>query len=243
MDLICCSGVSPSDHTADEHPITDHFLLSFNVRLPLSVTKLPRLVSFRNIKDINLISLSSSTHSLMDTHHLTTLEELVSHYNTGLHSILNSLAPLKTRSVSFSRSGPWFTPELRLMKAKGRQLERLHRKTGQIVHKDIYKNHMLHYKDGISQTKSNCYTGIICSNEGNTKALFSLYNNITQAPDSLPSPLCSTAFCKSLMSFFDEKILKIHQHLSSQPTPGIPHCFSSFQLPTTSEISDFHPQV
>jgi hypothetical protein len=43
-------------------------------------------------------------------------------------NILNSLAPLKNRSVSFSVSAPWFNPYLRLMKAKGRQLERLHKK-------------------------------------------------------------------------------------------------------------------
>uniref|UniRef100_A0A671W446 Reverse transcriptase domain-containing protein n=1 Tax=Sparus aurata TaxID=8175 RepID=A0A671W446_SPAAU len=245
LDLICCSGVSPSHLTAVELPITDHFLLSFNVKLSLSTTKLPRLISFRNIKDINLDSLSSSIDSLMATQNSLTLEQLVSHYNTGLQQILISLAPLKTRSVSFSLSAPWFTPELRLMKAKGRQLERLYRKTGLHIHKDIYKNHMLHYKNCITQTKSNYYTAIICSNKGNTKSLFSLYKNITQAPESLPSHLCSTAFCNSIMSFLSQKIQMIHQHLSSQTTlnviselPPPTHFFSCFQLPTSAEISD-----
>ncbi|XP_014864104.1 PREDICTED: uncharacterized protein LOC106930827 [Poecilia mexicana] len=248
LDLVCYSGVSPSDCKADELAITDHFLLSFHICLPLSISKLSRLISFRNIKDINLNSLSSSVNSLIDniysTLNSTALDDLVSYYNTGLHSILNSLAPLKTRSVSFARSAPWFTPELRLMKAKGRQLDRLYRKTGLAVHKDTYKNYILHYKDCITQAKSLYYTGLICSNEGSTKSIFSLYKNISRAPDSLPSYLCSTDFCNSLMSFFDSKILKIHQQLSSQPFPCSAyelsppaHSFSSFQLPTTSEIT------
>src|SRR4029434_6725585 len=53
LDLICCSGLTPSNCTADPLPITDHFLLSFNVTLRLSMTKPPRLISFRNIKAIN----------------------------------------------------------------------------------------------------------------------------------------------------------------------------------------------
>uniref|UniRef100_A0A3B1IZZ8 Reverse transcriptase domain-containing protein n=1 Tax=Astyanax mexicanus TaxID=7994 RepID=A0A3B1IZZ8_ASTMX len=46
------------------------------------------------------------------------------------------------------------------------------------------------------------------------------------------------------MSYFNEKILNIHKHLTSQPTLGIfpelspPVFFSSFQLPSISEISD-----
>ncbi len=99
-------------------------------------------------------------------------------------SFVWSLAPLKTRSVSFSLSAPWFTSELRLMKAKGRQVERLYRKTGFVVHKDMHKNHVLHYRDCIAQTKSNYYCGIICSNKGNPKPLFSLLNNIIRPPAS-----------------------------------------------------------
>ena len=202
LDLISCSGVAPLDITTDELPISDYYLLSFTIKLSLSITKLPHLISFRNIKNINLDSLSSSINSLIATFNLSTPEELVSHINAGLHSILNSLAQLKTKSVSFSHSAPWFTPELRLMKAKGWQLEQLHKKTGLTVHKQIYNNHILHYKDSTAQVKSNFYSKIIRSNGGNTKALFSLIRNVTQPPDSVPSHLHSAAFCNSLMSFF-----------------------------------------
>ncbi|XP_029923297.1 uncharacterized protein LOC115370421 [Myripristis murdjan] len=231
----------------DELPITDHFLLSFTVNLTLSISKKPRLISFRNIKNINPATLTSSIHSsfLPDFHNLSTPDDLVSHYNTGLNSILNSLAPLKTRPVSFSVSAPWFTPDLRLMKAKGRQLERLHRKTGLTIHKEMYNNHILRYKDSIASTKTHYYSSIITANKGNSKSLFSLLNNITQPQDSLPPHFYTTSFCNSIMSFFTEKIKNIHKQLGSIPHLSIsadshpsPRPFSSFHLPTLSEITE-----
>ena len=245
LDLICCSGLTPSNCTADPLPITDHFLLSFNVTLRLSMTKPPRLISFRNIKAINLHTLSSTIASIPDPDYSSSPDELVLHYNTSLTSILNSLAPVKTRSVSFAHSAPWFTPELRSIKSKGRQLERLHKKTGLTVHHDMYKNHILQYKDSIASAKSTYYSSLICSNHGNSKALFSLLNKILQPPDLLPPHLYSSDTCDSLLQFFNQKVKKIHQHLS--PTPSLapsseplPYSlpFSSFYLPDPSAISD-----
>ena len=135
-------------------------------------------------------------------HNLSSPDDLVSHYNNGLNNILNSLAPLKTRSVSFSVSAPWFTPDLRLMKAKGRQLERLHRKTGLSIHKEMYKNHILHYKESIASTKTHYYSNMITASKGNSQSLFSLLNKITQPQDSPPPHLYTTSFCNSMMSFF-----------------------------------------
>lgn len=141
-DLICCSGLTPSNCLADHLPITDYLLLSFNVKIALSITKLPRLISFRNIKDISPEALSSDVNSLQNINNPSTPDELVSHYNIGLHSILNSLAHLKTQPVSFSISAPWFTLELWLMKAKGHQLKWLYRKAGLVIHKTMHKKHI-----------------------------------------------------------------------------------------------------
>ncbi|KAE8278033.1 hypothetical protein D5F01_LYC23909 [Larimichthys crocea] len=251
LDLICCSGVTPSDLTANELPITDHFLISFTVKLTLSISKQPRLISLRNIKNINPATLTACINSscLPDIQNLSTPDDLVSHYNTGLLNILNTLAPLKTRTVSFTVSAPWFTPALRLMKAKGRQLERLHRKTGLTIHKEMYKNHMSLYKDSITSTKTHYYSGIITANQGNSKTLFSLLNNITQPQDSLPSHCYTTTFCNSIMSFFTEKIKNIHQQLGSIPHLNIStdwhpptHPFPTFHLPSLSEIAELIKQ-
>ncbi|CAJ1078312.1 putative RNA-directed DNA polymerase from transposon X-element [Xyrichtys novacula] len=243
IDLICCSGLTPSNCTADTLHITDHSLLSFNTTLQLSIPK-PRIISYRNIKNINLDSLSSSITTLT-LNPTSAPDDLVIHYNNGLSNILNSLAPVKSRSVSFTRSAPWFTPHLRSMKSKNRQLERLYRKTGLTIHKDILITQLSHYKDSISHAKSQYYSGLICSNAGNTKSLFSVYNHITQPPDCFPPHMYSSDTCDSLLSFFNSKITKIHQNLgstspplpSSEPLPPL-QPFSTFLLPNPSEIAD-----
>ena len=241
LDLVCCSGVTPLDCTAAELPISDHMFISFTVNLTLSITNLPHVISFRNIKNINLNTLSTGINSLPSTDSLSSTDDLVSHYNNSLHDLFNTLAPLKSRSVSFTHSAPWYTTELRKLKAKGRQLERLCKKTGLVIHKEIYHNHILHYKDTLSTAKSTHYTNLNSSGDGNTRALFSTVNKLLRPPDSIAPHLYSTDYCNSLMSFFTTKIEKIHQQL----TPNITHIpsFSTSQplSPVYSQASHFPP--
>ncbi|KAK7895247.1 hypothetical protein WMY93_020572 [Mugilogobius chulae] len=248
LDLVCCSGLTPTQCTPHTLSFTDHLLITFNVNLSLSKLSFPRTISFRKISDINIDTLTSDINNLPSSDPHTSPDDLVAHYNNSLHTLLNTHAPLKTRSVSFSRSAPWFTPTLRQLKAKGRQLERLYNKTGLTIHKEIYNNHITLYKDTISAAKTSYYSGLIHSNQHSSKTLFSLLSNITKPPDSLPKHLHSSDFCNSLMTFFVSKITSIHQHLetgaavSGVDTPlSSPHLisfFSSFSLPSVQAISD-----
>uniref|UniRef100_A0A3P8SZ01 Uncharacterized protein n=1 Tax=Amphiprion percula TaxID=161767 RepID=A0A3P8SZ01_AMPPE len=67
-------------------------------KFTLSITKISHVIPFHNTKNINPTTLTSSIDCLLDIHNQSTPDELVSHYNTGLHDILSSLATLKTRS-------------------------------------------------------------------------------------------------------------------------------------------------
>ncbi|CAB1447219.1 unnamed protein product [Pleuronectes platessa] len=59
---------------------------------------------------------------------------LVAHYYTALTLSLESLTPLKTQTVSYTRPAPWFTAELQVMKASDPQLEWLYKRSGLTVH-------------------------------------------------------------------------------------------------------------
>ena len=246
LDLVCCSGFTPKNCSAADLPISDHKLVSFNLCLTLSKTKKPRVISFRNIKNINLADLTTGIENLSIITPQYTPDQLVELYNLGLKSLLNSLAPIKTRSVSFPHSAPWFSPHLRQLKAKGRQLERLFNSTGLTIHKQMHHAHILHYKDAISSTKSQYFADIISSSAGNTRALFSVINNSLRPPDSLPPHFYSTDHCNSIMAFFDSKISTIHQqltpHTSSHLPPFVPNPLlsvplSCFQLPSATDLT------
>lgn len=126
-------------------------------------------------------TLSSSFDTILVLDHLSTPDELVSLHNS-LNNIISCLFLMKSQSVTFSQTAPWFTPQLCALKPESRQLEWPYRKTGLNIHKEMYKTHIIHYKDLISTTKSAYYSSLIPSNEGNTKTLFSLVGNIFHPP-------------------------------------------------------------
>ena len=78
---------------------------------------MPRFISFQNIKDIDLSALSNGIDDFPSRDNLSTTDELVSYYNLELQRLLNTLAPLKTRSVSFAHlPASWFKPALRQLR-------------------------------------------------------------------------------------------------------------------------------
>ena len=72
--------------------------------------------------------------------HFSSADEAVDYYNSHLSSLLDLHAPVKTRTVTFTRSAPWFTDELCKMKAAGRVLEQRLKASDLTVHKQIYQS-------------------------------------------------------------------------------------------------------
>ncbi len=225
LDLVCCSGVTPLDCTATAIPISDHKLLSFNVNVTFSRSKQQCSMTF-HIKKINPSAFTVAITDLPHSDHLSSSDELVSFYHSELQQLLDNFAPLKTRTVSFTNSAPWFTPKLRQLKTRGRRLERLYKLTGLIVHRELYNEHVNFYKDALSAAKYDFYSHLIESGDCNVKALFSTVNRILKPPDSLPALRYSTAQCDEFMSL-SNKITAIHQQLASLANP---YCNSLYSV-------------
>ncbi|KAG7458352.1 hypothetical protein JOB18_026972, partial [Solea senegalensis] len=138
--------------------------------------------------------------------------ELVDHYNQSLSSCLNQLAPLKTKTVSFSASAPWYTPDLHQLKRKRRQLERLHKKTGLTVHADAFKHFTSTYITALNTARSNYFSQIIHSNASNPRTLFTTFAQLTKPKDNITSTF-TTNKCNNYLSFFHSKIKTIHTTL------------------------------
>lgn len=117
---------------------------------------------------------------------------------------LDNLAPVMTRTVLVSTSAPCYTVDLRLLKAQGRHLECLFSKTGVMVHKDMYADHIQVYKNALSITKTEYYANIMMSGEENI--LFSNLNSFLKPPDILPCDMYSTEHCNNFMNFLNWKI-------------------------------------
>lgn len=238
LDLICCSGIIPYNCSVFDLSISDHLLVSFCIQLTVFKVNLCRSIQFRNIKNIDVSSFSDELAIFSSKADFTDADVLVSYYNNGLTKILDDYAPVKTRTVSFIHSAPWFTPELRQLKTKGRRLERLYAKSGLTVHKQMLSEHVQLYKDALSKAKSDYYSILIGARETNSRSLFSVVKNILRPPDSLPSDMYSTTLCDNFMTFFESKIKNIHQQILASNI-GYNYCCSVFQVSPHSGLSSF----
>ncbi|KAK0152032.1 hypothetical protein N1851_006603 [Merluccius polli] len=207
LDLICCSGVVPFNLSGTELPLSDHKFLTFYVNLPVSKF---RIMSFRNIKNINITELNSLISMSISHPHHTSVTEPVDHYNSTLLTALDTLAPTKTRTVTFSRTAPWFTSELRQFKTHGRRLEHLAKKTGLTVHFQMYLDHSTSYKTALNAAKSAFYTNIIHRDGNNTRILFSTVNKQLKPKETATSALQ----CQQFLDFINYKVYSIHHHLT-----------------------------
>ena len=166
--------------------------------------------------------------------------ELVSHYNNCLASSLDALAPLKSRIVSFVHTAPWYTAALHQLKTTGRGLERLCKKTGLLIHIQLYKEHLCLYKNALTTAKSSYYSNLISSGKGNTRNLFSTVRHLLQPPTTLPTDISSDD-CNDFLNFFTSKINTIHLQLAASSTSkDDPQWLSSTShqlIPTLSNFS------
>ena len=156
--------------------VSDHKTISLELKLSHH-TKPKRQIHFRNLKSVNPDTMT------LDLHHIpsakfTSADESVDFFNRTLSSILDLHAPVETRTVTFTRTAPWFTPELRTMKAAGRVFERRAAKSELTVHKEAYQEHQKAYSKSLGKTRSQFYSNIINKNPGNSKQLFSTINQL-----------------------------------------------------------------
>ncbi|XP_063052378.1 uncharacterized protein LOC134447024, partial [Engraulis encrasicolus] len=217
LDLVCSIGTPPLHLECTDLAISDHRTILFTVNVPYRRQHCSRTITFRNIKNVSLPLLSQTleTH-LVAPDSASSVDTLVEHYNTALATSLDVVAPITTRSVSFSQPAPWFTSELRLMKQAGRQLERRHKKTGLTVHLEAYRDHVRSYKQALSTAKTQYFSTLINNQQNHPRMLFSTINRLLRPPQT-PQPSDAAELCSSFQDFFTRKVDTIHQQLLAPP--------------------------
>uniref|UniRef100_UPI003AAD8E98 uncharacterized protein n=1 Tax=Centroberyx gerrardi TaxID=166262 RepID=UPI003AAD8E98 len=220
LDLVCTSGITISNLSSTDLTISDHLAITLDIDIPTPLVKQKRSITFWNLKSINPSSLSSTLADIISDSALTpnvSPIDLVNTYNDALSS------------------------------SKGRQLERLAKRTGLTVHLDAYTLHQQQYKDALNSARSSHYSSIIQSGCNNPKLLFSTINKLLKPMDTISNSF-TTSKCNSFLSFFQTKIDTIHNQLAAssfttlsglQPNPPLlpSHSFTSFSEITETDLS------
>ena len=119
--------------------ITDHQLLLCNVHHPKPHLQKTEMIS-RAFRSIDLPSfrtdIAQGQGDLDDSLPVTDLLDI---YDTQLTTVLNKHAPSKEKSIVIRPQQPWFSDDLHQAKSEKRKAERLWRRTGLTVHREIFK--------------------------------------------------------------------------------------------------------
>ncbi|KAI2645457.1 RNA-directed DNA polymerase from mobile element jockey [Labeo rohita] len=119
LDLVITDFAPLSTPSVYDLAVSDHKVISIELFCQSPHVKPKHEICFRNLKNINIDALTISLQNLQSGNALSATES-VEFYNKTLSNILD----LQVRTVTFSRSAPWFTSDLQKMKAAGRAFER-----------------------------------------------------------------------------------------------------------------------
>jgi len=78
-------------------------------------------------------------------------------------------------TMCLDNSSPCYTPNLCHLKAFGHRLERLCKRTGLEVHKQMYSEYLVSYKAEFTRAKSYLYANIVANGQSNTRTFFQYY--------------------------------------------------------------------
>lgn len=208
LDLVCISGLNNILVNGSDFAFSDHKLINFSCSFPISISPQKKMLTYRKINSVNSTSFSASIRATLSECLLSNCpSEICCIYNNALSQTLEMHAPVKTRLVPSTRTSPWFTPELRMMKTEGRRLERLYRKTGLIVHSLALKEHLLKYRTDLNNARSSYFSSTIRNSTCRPKSLFSMVNKLTNPPQHVMSG--SEELVNSFSKFFSDKLMSI----------------------------------
>ena len=196
----------------DDICISDHHVIT--VPLPFSKPKpVTNTVNSRNIKAIDMQSFRSS---LSDS--LNCIQTSISSFSLTecVKSVLNKFAPIKTRLIKVRPAAPWINIFVKAQKQARRKAERLFKKTGLTVHKEIFRYHKNKTTKIINAEKKK-YINEQITSSNNSKQLFSIFGKLTGKQSSLilPTDTASELLPDKFNLFFTEKIAKIRSDLDA----------------------------
>jgi hypothetical protein len=84
-----------------------------------------KTVTFRSIKTIDIDAFNADLLDLpLLRHPASTLDELVDQYDSGIRSVIDMHAPLRTKRIFLRQPAPWLTGEIRAARCELRNAER-----------------------------------------------------------------------------------------------------------------------
>ena len=217
----------PSDHTAL------HFSTVFARPRALNNTRATRRLANIDMEYLRQ-NITSSLHPTVSAPHCSP-SDLVNKYNNILTSIIDEVAPVTTKTFLDKVRAPLFNEKLLEARRGLRQMERCWRKSGLVVHEQMFiKSFRCSYVSKLRDAHASYHRDRIVG--ADTGTLFRVIDEITGTKRTMTvTPDLDLATLPEMFAdFFHRKIETIRENMPS--IPALDHvsdndfCFSSFEL-------------
>ena len=192
---------------------SDHHIQ--DCRLQTAKPSYPRKnITYRKIKDIDLSQFKTDIVNHLESVCHDSLSDLVNGYDS-LQTVLDSHAPLKSKTVSIRPRVPWINDELLALKRKRRQLERRWRSTGLSVHKTLFIEFKACVKQKFDKAKQLYYKSEISNCEKNQAKLYKVCETLLSSKQEKILPDCDSEseLAENFNQYFVSKITTIRENL------------------------------
>jgi hypothetical protein len=232
--------------TEISHLISDHHMI--HCSLSLFKPPLPQIVqSYRCYKAINLDELQSEIEqSDLIKEPAETLDSKLDQYNDILTSIINKLAPQKTRRVTVRPVTPWYNEMIHAAKVERRKCEANWRRSGLTVHFEMYKTARNKVTALIGKAKTSYYSEKVQDCDTDQKALFRVVDEILgrNKKQALPPHTSIKEVRERFSDYFKTKIETIRSNLDSEVKDELPNVVYVLPLPDPApagHLTTLHP--
>lgn len=228
-----------SDPLVEDICLSDHFVISFNYTFA-KPTRPRKSITSRSTKNIDIdvfkTELSSSLSQLSSESPVN-----IDNFNTAVIGVLDKFAPEKSRNVPIRPDSPWINDVVLESKRSKRQAERRWKKTGLVVHREIFINKKREHNNTVNEEKSK-YLNEKLSSSTSSKELFRLCDRFLGDPvkSNLPTNFELDLLPNLFNNYFIEKVDKIRNDLDTSNTKPV---FEPFHGKSLSSFEPVTPEI
>ena len=169
-------------------------------------------------------------------------DELLELYTRELTKLVDTHAPVRSKTITLRPQCPWFTEELHSAKHLKRKLERKWRGTKLTIDHQQYRNHCAVFNNMLNEARKTYYSDKIEDAGRDTKSLFKITNHLLdgkQSGTALPSGCPPKESAKNFSEFFTSKIENIRSEIELKRTENSSQIIDDIH--TVSKLISFPP--
>ncbi len=219
LDLVithCDDTILEHVSVADE-ALSDHFAVNCSLKVDVCVGITTKTKEMRKFRDIDRLAFAKDLNDKLSEATIgSSPSDILQVYNDSLNSILNVHAPCRSVKVKGTKPKPWYNDHIHEHRQIRRKLERKMKKTGLVIHKEMFKEKRRMVAKLIDQEKSKFFKEKL--DVSNTKEIFGIVNKLlnSDTKSQLPPSEDPQQLVENFATYFSEKITSIRTLLDQE---------------------------